>query len=103
VSKEVILNLGGEGEFPLAVDVNHPAVLEPNWRCSREGRQFSDIYQPGNLVICCSNHLPFCTECVDKIVINSAPVDYQTHLGPGYSSSEIFRIAKPEAVICSKL
>ncbi len=91
--KEIVINLGGEGEIPGAIDVNHPIILDNQWRCSRNGLPLNEVRQ-GCTVVCCGDRLPFCDHCADKVVTNGVPIDIMTWMGPGYSSKEIKRIRK---------
>ena len=97
--KETIINLGGEGEVPHAININHPAILDENWRCSRSGCPLKEIKERGPVIICCSDQLPLCDNCADKIIVNDAPIDKKTWIGPGYSTEEIKRINKNKNII----
>jgi len=91
--KEVVVNLGGEGEVSGAIDVNNPQILDKRWRCSRNGCSLNEVRR-GCIVICRGDRIPFCDHCADKIITNNVPIDIITWMGPGYSSEEIKRIRK---------
>ena len=91
--KEIVINLGGEGEVPGAINVNNPLVLAKEWVCSRNGLPLCEV-EHGDIVICCGDRLPFCSHCAGRIITNSVPIDRKTWAGPGYSSKEIQRIKR---------
>jgi hypothetical protein len=97
MSTQVIgINLGGEGEIPNVINQQGPWALDPNWRCSRDGRTLQELVNAGNVFLICPNiPLPFPDGSVDRIYTDSVPIDVTTWLGPGVQSSEIRRILKP--------
>lgn len=93
---EIIINLGGEGEHPGAINVNLDCVLHPDWCASRDGTtMLPDVKQSGPVVVARSDCLPFAPGCADKILTNSVPVgNWSTSMGPAYHPDEIKRIKK---------
>lgn len=95
MSSIIAINLGGEGEIPGVINQQGPWVLNPVWRCSRDGHTFQELVNDGHVFIICSNlTLPFPDASVDVVYTNGVPVDRSSLLGPGVQSSEIKRILK---------
>lgn len=94
--KPVIINCGGEGECPGAINVNVPNILDDKWRVSRDGTQtLQDVKKNGPVVIARGDCLPFASACADEVQANNVPVgDHKTWLGPAYSPNEMNRISK---------
>ena len=90
--KETVINLGGEGEIPGAININHPVILDENWRCSRKGCSLKVVKENGYIIVCCGDRLPLCDHCAKEVITNNVPIDMITWMGPGYSSEEIKRI-----------
>jgi hypothetical protein len=90
------INLGGEGEEPGVINQQGPWVLNPNWRCSRDGRTLQQLVDDGHVFIICPNApLPFPDDTFERVITNSVPIDTTTGwLGPGVQSSKIPRILK---------
>lgn len=90
-----VVNLGGEGEVPGALNQQGPWVLTPGWRSSQGGRTMAELYADGHCFLICPNDaITLPDECVDQVVTNSVPIDVRTWMGPGVQSSEIRRILK---------
>lgn len=93
---QLVLNLGGEGEIPDVINQQGPWALSPNWRCSRDGRTFTELVAAGYVFLICPNiPLPVPDDTVDRVHTESVPIDRPTPFGPGVQSSEIKRILKP--------
>lgn len=95
MSGRIELYLGGEGEVSGVINQQGPWALEPNWRCSRDGRTVQQLVAGGHVFLICPNApLPFLNDFVDRVYTESVPIDVTTWLGPGVQSSEIRRILK---------
>jgi hypothetical protein len=89
------ISLGGEGEVPGVINQQGSWALDPNWRCSRDGRTLQELVADGHVFLICPNvPLPFPDGSVDRVYTDSVPIDVATWLGPGVQSSEIRRILK---------
>jgi len=95
----LVVNLGGEGEVGGAINQNLPVILDPGWASSASGQSLSDLQAAGNQFVVSSNtELPFATGSVQTVITNSVPVDFDSFLGPGVQSSEVWRILSDEGV-----
>jgi hypothetical protein len=91
-----VVNLGGEGEVPGAINVQGPWILDSNWVSSATGQSLGDLQAAGNqFVIVDNTALPFADNSVDTVITNNVPIDTDTWLGPSAQSSEINRILAP--------
>ena len=94
-----IINIGGEGEVPGAVNVQPPFALRPNWRSTtvgNPGKTVAELEAEGHrFVIAPNDALPFADGSVDVVHSNSVPVDVTTWKGPGVQSADVRRILKP--------
>ena len=92
-TNSVIVNLGGEGEVPGAVNVQGRWALDDNFAISRTGQSLAESQAEGNIFVIMDNKsLSFPSTSVDVVITNSVPIDINTFLGPGVQTSEITRI-----------
>jgi hypothetical protein len=95
-----VVNLGGEGEVPGAINQQIAAALRPGWGASRTevaGKSLAELRQMGDAYIVSENTaLPFANASIDRVITNSVPIDVDTIFGAGVQSSEIWRILKPQ-------
>ncbi|HEX3659210.1 MAG TPA: RHS repeat-associated core domain-containing protein, partial [Pirellulales bacterium] len=95
-SGTLIVNLGGEGEVPGAINQNLKSILDPTWLSSRGAGNLAQLQQQGAQFVISSNaQLPFATNSVPGVITNSVPVNINNYLGPGIQSSEVQRILAP--------
>jgi hypothetical protein len=95
----VIVNLGGEGEIPGAINQNIATILKPDWASSASGTPLVQLQEYGNVFVVSSNtNLPFATGSVDVVITNYVPIDTTTFMGPGIQSSQIDSILKPDGI-----
>lgn len=88
-----IINLGGEGEVPDAVNQQRPAALSLAWASCITGETLEQLARRGlSFLICDNTRLPINDDSVDLIVTNSVPIDIVSLGEPGIQSSEIRRI-----------
>jgi len=94
---KLVVNLGGEGEVPGALNVQGEWVQDPLWRSSRKGETLSALLASNHQFLFITNFgiLPFPDNSVDQVITNDVPVDQTTFLGPGIQSSEVIRILTP--------
>ena len=93
-----IINLGGEGEVPGALNQQPPGALTPSW-LALSGRTVAGLAAAGvPFLICPNTALAVPDDSVDQVVTNNVPVDKASVLGPGVQSSEIRRILKAGGV-----
>jgi hypothetical protein len=94
----LILNLGGEGEIPFAINQQPPFALNPSWRSTtilNPGKTIGELAAEGHVFVICHNTaLGFADNSVDLVYTNNVPIDRITHLGPSPQSSEIQRVLK---------
>ena len=94
-----VLNLGGEGEVPDAVNQQGPWVFTSRWRSSLEGKTFDELLRDGHQFLICPNTaIERSDNSVDVVYTNGVPVDRTSTYGPGVQSSEIRSILKPGGV-----
>jgi hypothetical protein len=92
----VIVNLGGEGEVPDAINLQGSWALDPSWASSASGQSLSQLQSAGNQFVVADNTaLPFADNSVSTVITNNVPIDTNTWLGPGIQSGEIWRILAP--------
>jgi hypothetical protein len=91
----VVVNLGGEGEWAGAVNVQPGFVLDWGGTMS-SGQTVNELQAAGNQVVIANNlTLPFADGSVDIVVTNNVPLNINTGYGPGIPTSEIQRILAP--------
>lgn len=89
----VLINIGGEGEVPGAINVQIPSIFEEGWASSASGQSLSELQAAGNQFVVADNTaLPFAGSSVDTVITNNVPIDITTWQGSGVQSSEIIRI-----------
>jgi RHS repeat-associated protein len=94
--QDLVVNLGGEGEVPEAINVQGPWALENDWAASASGQSLSQLQAAGNQFVVANNTaLPFADGSVNTVITNNVPIEVNTWLGPGAQSSEIWRILAP--------
>jgi hypothetical protein len=97
-SEQTVVNLGGEGEVPGAINQQPASALEPEWGASRTevaGKSLTELQALGEQYVVADNSaLPFAATSIDQVITNSVPIDIDTPMGPGIQSSEIWRILK---------
>ena len=96
----VVINVGGEGEVPGAVNVNGKWLGDPAWRSAREGNpSLRELKDEGHIfVLADMDSLPFGDASVDVVYTNNVCIDAVAFLGPCPTSAEIHRILKPSGV-----
>jgi hypothetical protein len=97
-AEPTVVNLGGEGEVPGAINQQPPNALSQSWGASRTevaGKSLAELRALGEQYVISENTaLPFGSASVDQVLTNSVPIDTNTPMGPGVQSSEIWRILK---------
>jgi RHS repeat-associated protein len=94
--ENIVVNLGGEGEVPGAINQQGPWILQPTWASSQAGQSLSQLQQQGNQFVISSNtQLPFANGSVGTVITNNVPIGGSTWLGPGVQPGEVFRILQP--------
>ena len=94
----VVINVGGEGEVPGAINVNGTWLNTPGWKSGHAGNPtLADLQAQGHefRLVDDMSKMPFADESVDEVYINSVCIDAVSWLGPCPSSKEIERILKP--------
>ena len=95
----VVVNLGGEGEVPGAINQQPPNSLLPGWGASRievGGKPLVELRSLGQPYVVAENTaLPFPNASIDQVITNSVPIDVNMTMGPGVQSSEVWRVLKP--------
>jgi hypothetical protein len=93
----LVLNVGGEGEVPGALNVQGRWVLDPSWRSSQGGQTLEALQAQGHEfhIVDDMSQLPFKTDSAQTVHTNSVPLDRPTFLGPSPSSSDISRVLGP--------
>ena len=88
-----IVNLGGEGEEPDALNQQPPIALSVTWACSRTGETFEQLATRGfDFLICANTSVAINDESMDLVITNSVPIDGIHFGGPGIQTSEVHRI-----------
>lgn len=90
-----VVNLGGEGEVPGALNQQEHWAMKHGWFSSRDGEPLSKLVDEGYVFIICPNDaIALPDGCVDEVYTNGVPIDIRTPRGLGVQTSEIRRILK---------
>ena len=92
-----VVNLGGEGEEPGALNQQDGVCVGPHWRVARTGETFAEAVRRGPpFLICPNDALALPDGCADAVVSNHVPVGGGTGLGrAGIVPAEVARILRP--------
>src|SRR5688572_4704057 len=94
-----VVNFGGDGEEPGALNQQRPFSRGSNWRWQDDptGSELPPAGIP--FLICPNNAVPLPDNCADEVIVNNTPVDTNhPFYGPGVQSTEMRRILKPGGV-----
>jgi SAM-dependent methyltransferase len=93
----IVVNIGGEGEIPGALNVNGKWLAGAGWHSIQPGNPtLADLQQAGHQFLLIELHpLPFDDASVDIVYTNNVCLDKDSWLGPCPRTAEIWRILKP--------
>lgn len=93
----ILVNLGGEGEEPIAINVQ-PGRIGGSSELARDHARVVAERSGQSVVRASGNRLPFATSSIDKVVTNNVPIDEPSpgYFGPSFTSAEILRILKAD-------